>query len=109
MKSANSILFNGRFMMVRASVQSHRRKIISSIVLIVLTIVPGITTPLSAAEKLVVVNSALNMLTVPLWVAKENGYFHKHGLDVDTIYTPSGTMGMQAMLAGETKIVAADG
>lgn len=64
---------------------------------------------LPAAEKLTVVNSALNMLTVPLWVAKEKGYFHKYGVDVDTIYIPSGTLGMQAMLAGETKILAADG
>lgn len=57
---------------------------------------------LSAAEPLLVVNSALNMLTVPLWVAKERDYFHKYGLDVDTIYISSGTMGMQALLAGET-------
>jgi len=66
-------------------------------------------TPLCAAEKLKIVNSALNMLTVPLWVAKEKGYFLKYGLDVETIYIPSGTLGMQAMLAGETKILAADG
>lgn len=62
-----------------------------------------------AAEPMLVVNSALNMLTAPLWVAKEKGYFHKYGLDVDTIYIPSGTLGMQALLAGETKILAADG
>src|SRR5262250_326608 len=62
-----------------------------------------------AADALLVVNSALNMLTAPLWVAKEKGYFHKYGLDVDTIYIPSGTMAMQALLAGETKILVADG
>ena len=62
-----------------------------------------------AADALLVVNSALNMLTAPLWVAKEKGYFHKYGLDVDTIYIPSGTLGMQALLSGETKILAADG
>jgi ABC-type nitrate/sulfonate/bicarbonate transport system substrate-binding protein len=62
-----------------------------------------------AAEKLLVVHSALNMFTAPLWVAKEKGYFNKHGLDVETIYIPSGTMGMQALLGGETKVLAADG
>ena len=62
-----------------------------------------------AADALLVVNSALNMLTAPLWVAKEKGYFHKYGLDVDTIYIPSGTLGMQALLSGETRILAADG
>lgn len=64
---------------------------------------------LLAADKVVVVHSALNMLTAPLWVAKEKGFFHKHGLDVDLIYIPSGTLGMQALLGGETKILAADG
>jgi NitT/TauT family transport system substrate-binding protein len=64
---------------------------------------------LLAADKIVVVHSALNMLTAPLWVAKEKGFFHKYGLDVDLIYIPSGTLGMQALLGGETKILAADG
>ncbi len=80
-----------------------------TILLIALAVSLGRPAPVSAAEPLLVVNSALNMLTVPLWVAKERGYFHKYGLDVDTIYIPSGTLGMQALLAGETKILAADG
>ncbi len=64
---------------------------------------------LLAADKVLVVYSALNMLTAPLWVAKEKGFFHKYGLELDTIYIPSGTLGMQALLGGETKILAADG
>lgn len=62
-----------------------------------------------AADKVVVVHSALNMLTAPLWMAKEKGFFHKYGLDLDLIYIPSGTLGMQALLGGETRILAADG
>ena len=96
-------------MKVRSGARSQRRQTISRIILIALTLFLWPTPRLFAAEPLLVVNSALNMLTVPLWVAKEKGYFHKHGLDVDTIYIPSGTMGMQALLAGETKILAADG
>jgi len=65
--------------------------------------------PLWAVEKLLIVHSALNMFTAPLWMAKEKGYFARHGLDVETIYIPSGTMGMQALLGGETKVLAADG
>ena len=64
---------------------------------------------LLAADKLLVVHSALNLLTSPLWVAKEKGFFLKHGLDVETVYIPSGTMGMQSLLGGETKILVADG
>jgi ABC-type nitrate/sulfonate/bicarbonate transport system substrate-binding protein len=65
--------------------------------------------PLWAVEKLLIVHSALNMFTTPLWMAKEKGFFRKHGLDVETIYIPSGTLGMQSLLGGETKILAADG
>ena len=70
--------------------------------------------PLSAAslfgaDKLLVVHSALNVITSPLWVAKEKGSFLKYGLDVETIYIPSGTLGMQALLGGEAKILVGDG
>src|SRR5262245_10998692 len=88
---------------------NQQRQAIIHIMLVGLTVFFCGTPPLWAAERLLVVNSALNMLTVPLWIAKEEGYFHKYGIDVDTIYIPSGTMGMQALLAGETKILAADG
>jgi NitT/TauT family transport system substrate-binding protein len=64
---------------------------------------------LFAADKVLIVHSALNLITSPLWVAKEKGYFLKHGLDAETIYIPSGTMGMQALLGGETKILVGDG
>ena len=88
---------------------SHVFKLILRLTLFVVGLSSSHAPLLSAAEKLTVVNSALNMLTVPLWVAKEKGCFFKYGLDVDTIYIPSGTLGMQAMLAGETKVLAADG
>jgi NitT/TauT family transport system substrate-binding protein len=96
-------------MNVHTNLQSDWKSNIGQVVLILLVIATARPGSSFAAEKLTVVNSALNMLTVPLWVAKEKGYFHKYGLDVDTIYIPSGTLGMQAMLAGETKILAADG
>ena len=96
-------------MKARLGVKNLRRQIISSIILIAFMLLIGWPARSFAAEPLLVVNSALNMLTAPLWVAKEKGYFHKYGLDVDTIYIPSGTLGMQALLAGETKILAADG
>jgi NitT/TauT family transport system substrate-binding protein len=64
---------------------------------------------LLAADKLLIVHSALNVITSPLWMAKDRGFFLKHGLDAETIYIPSGTMGMQALLGGETKILVGDG
>ncbi|MGE5219039.1 MAG: ABC transporter substrate-binding protein [Chloroflexota bacterium] len=96
-------------MRVSRGVRRRLRQIIATVILLGLTFFIGQPARSVAAEPLLVVNSALNMLTVPLWVAKDKGYFHKYGLDVSTIYIPSGTMGMQALLAGETKILAADG
>jgi NitT/TauT family transport system substrate-binding protein len=97
-------------MFIRLKDLTSRRAISSS--LLAFLLVSGVAWqvhPLLAAEKLVVVHSALNMFTAPLWMAKERGFFLKHGLDVETIYIPSGTMGMQALLGGETKVLAADG
>ena len=65
--------------------------------------------PLWAVDKMLIVHSALNMFTAPLWMAKDHGFFGKYGLEVETIYIPSGTLGMQSLLGGETKILAADG
>ena len=96
-------------MKISCGVKGLRRQLVCTVSLIALAFCLERPARSFAAEPLLVVNSALNMLTAPLWVAKEKGYFHKYGLDVDTIYIPSGTLGMQALLAGETKILAADG
>jgi NitT/TauT family transport system substrate-binding protein len=96
-------------MRVKSGAESKPRSKCFTVVVIALSVFVLRTPSIFAADALLVVNSALNMLTAPLWVAKEKGYFHKYGLDVDTIYIPSGTLGMQALLSGETKILAADG
>ena len=87
----------------------RRRRVLSacSLVLLLNLILP--VRQVWALEKLLIVHSALNMFTAPLWMAKEKGYFAKQGLDVETIYIPSGSLGMQSLLGGETKILAADG
>jgi len=86
-----------------------RRSPIISFALLFLLSIASPARPVGAVEKLLIVHSALNMLTTPLWMAKEKGFFRKQGLDVETIYIPSGTLGMQSLLGGETKILAADG
>ena len=65
--------------------------------------------PLWAAERLTIATSALNMLTTPLWLAKDKGFFLKYGLDAETIYIPSGTMALQALLSGDIKVAMAAG
>jgi ABC-type nitrate/sulfonate/bicarbonate transport system substrate-binding protein len=45
----------------------------------------------------------------PLWAAREGGYFKKYGLDFDLISMPSGTEGMNALIAGEVEFLAIAG
>jgi len=76
--------------------------------LLLLTLGVGVRL-LPAAERLTSAHSALNILTVPLWLAKEKGFFLKHGLEVENIYIPSGTMAVQALLSGDIKVALAAG
>ena len=70
----------------------------------------GVGVPLlPAAERFMVANSALNIFGTPVWLAKEKAIFLKYGLDVETIYIPSGTQAMQALLSGDVKAAVAAG
>jgi NitT/TauT family transport system substrate-binding protein len=86
---------------------SKAAKLLLAVVFLIGALLPPVASV--AAEKLLIVHSALNLLTSPLWMAKEKGYFSKYGLDIETVYIPSGTLGMQALLGGEAKIIVADG
>jgi NitT/TauT family transport system substrate-binding protein len=45
----------------------------------------------------------------PWWIAKEAGYFEKHGLDVDMIYVGASPVIVQAMLGGQAGVGAGGG
>ena len=40
----------------------------------------------------------------PMWVAKEAGFFKKHGLDVRLVFIASGPIGTTSLIAGETDV-----
>src|SRR5918992_5798278 len=40
-----------------------------------------------------------------MWLAKEGGFYEKHGLDAETISIPGSSLALQAMLAGELPII----
>ena len=44
-----------------------------------------------------------------LWLAKEGGYYEKHGLNVEVISIPGSSLAIQAMLSGELPIIQAGG
>lgn len=57
-----------------------------------------------AAEKLKFSFSSLVGSQSPLWVAKEVGFFKKHGIDAQLVYIAGGRVVVQAMLAGELQM-----
>lgn len=40
----------------------------------------------------------------PLWMAQEEGYFARHGLETETVYIPGGSIVAQALLAGDLQL-----
>jgi NitT/TauT family transport system substrate-binding protein len=59
----------------------------------------------SAAEptKILLAHGAVNNFVAPLWIAKEQGFFRKYGLDVDLVFIIAGRAA-QAMLAGQVPV-----
>lgn len=65
--------------------------------------------PVGAQEpprKVLVAYSGLVTGNAALWVAEDLGLFKKHGLDVNAVFTGSGSVTSQALIAGETKLAA---
>ena len=55
-------------------------------------------------EKINFAYSALSGLQSPLWVAKEAGFFKKHGIEPQVLFIVGGRVITQAMLAGEIQM-----
>jgi NitT/TauT family transport system substrate-binding protein len=60
-------------------------------------------------RKLNIAYTATSPYQAPLIIAKDAGFFKKHGLDVASILTPGGSLGFQAMMGGDVSMVLADG
>jgi NitT/TauT family transport system substrate-binding protein len=73
---------------------------------LVVLLLPSLPIPDAGAQanRLKVSYSAITANNSPLWIAKEKGFFGKHGLDVQVVLIESGTTTIQALLAGETQI-----
>jgi NitT/TauT family transport system substrate-binding protein len=69
-----------------------------------------LSTPLHAQTKrIAVAYSAISATQTAFYMAKEGGYFEKHGLVVDPVYVASGTKVAQAVIAGEFPVALAGG
>src|SRR6185295_9229974 len=59
-----------------------------------------------SSKKLLVAYSGLITMNASLWVAEDLGLFKKHGLDVNAVFTGSGSVTSQTLVAGEAKLAA---
>jgi NitT/TauT family transport system substrate-binding protein len=57
-----------------------------------------------APKKLLVAYAGLISTHASLWLAEDQGFFNKHGLDVTSVFTGSGSVTSQALIAGEAKL-----
>ena len=65
--------------------------------------------PASAAAKVTFPYTPIGVASWPWWIAKEAGYFEKHGLDVDAVYVGASPVIVQAMLGGQAGVGAGGG
>jgi NitT/TauT family transport system substrate-binding protein len=59
------------------------------------------------AQKLVIGQGFLNTNGLPLWIAVDQGFFKKHGLDVELTLIRGGGRVMAALMSGEMRFVSA--
>lgn len=69
--------------------------------------------PLGAQDKkldrLRVGGGSASAAQMSIWLAKEGGFYEKHGLNVEVISIPGSSLAIQAMLSGELPIIQAGG
>src|SRR3990170_1691238 len=53
--------------------------------------------------------SSITANRLPIWLGEELGIFARHGLAVELLLIPSGTTGVQALVAGEVQLLSATG
>ena len=74
------------------------------LMLLAALVLPGFAQ--DASKKLLVAYSGLITMNASLWVAEDLGLFKKHGLDVNAVFTGSGSVTSQTLVAGEAKLAA---
>lgn len=57
-----------------------------------------------AARKVLVAHAGLISTHSSVWLAEDQGFYKKHGLDVTSVFISSGSVTSQALIAGEAKL-----
>ena len=58
----------------------------------------------AARPKVVIAHAAMNFRVAPLWVAQDQGFFTKYGIDAEVIYMRGGPTLLSGMLSGDIQI-----
>jgi NitT/TauT family transport system substrate-binding protein len=83
-----------------------RQKIIGGVLLAVVFMTAA-ARPAGAQEgskKLLVAYAGLISTHTSVWLGEDQGFYKKHGLDVTSVFTGSGSVTSQALIAGEAKV-----
>ena len=70
-------------------------------------VVPGTLQAASQREPLTIGLAQLNSRDVPVWIAQEQGFFARHGVDASVVLFRGGTQAMQALIAGQVSVLVA--
>ncbi len=57
-----------------------------------------------SSRKLLVAYAGLISTHASVWLAEEQGFYKKHGLDITSVFISSGSVTSQALIAGEAKL-----
>ena len=76
---------------------------ILSVVLFVAAIV-DLASAQDSSKKVLVAYAGLISTHSSVWLAEDQGFYKKHGLDVTSVFTGSGSVTSQALIAGEAKL-----
>jgi len=58
----------------------------------------------AARPKVVIAHAAMNFRVAPLWIAQDQGFFTKYGIDSEIIYMRGGPILLSGMLSGDIQI-----
>jgi hypothetical protein len=75
----------------------------------ILALLPGATAQGAVAGPKVAISFAgVNPRQTPLWIAHEQGFFAKHGIDADVVFIRTGPIQVAAVSAGQMIIIVDD-
>ena len=72
--------------------------------LFTMLLIMAVASPAYTATKVSFPYTPIGVASWPWWIAKDAGYFDKHGLDVDMIYVGASPVIVQAMLGGQAGV-----